>query len=93
MVKEKKYAKGSGARLVARVYETVYDVLHGKVQRRFKRLPVLISYEYEKRRYEKAPDPDDLACIQMAEARHHPLGAQQIACQRETNRVGMMKQA
>ena len=44
-------------------FETFYDEPRNVVERRSKRVPVLINYTVEKKRYEKVPDSTDLAII------------------------------
>lgn len=65
---ERKHAKKYGAQLVEDVYETVHDPILNTSYRRIKRIPVLISYNFQGRRYEKKPDQLDLLTIKKAEA-------------------------
>jgi len=64
---ERKYAKKYGAQLVDKMYETVHDSLLGTTLRRVKRLPVLVSYDFQSKRFEKCPDSEDLLNIKEAE--------------------------
>ncbi|MBC7239218.1 MAG: DNA methylase, partial [Chloroflexi bacterium] len=54
-------------RRLERAWETVYDRALGRTIRRAKQVPVLINYSVGKRRYEKAPDADDLALLRRIE--------------------------
>ena len=56
--------KQSGALRVERAWETTYDHSLGQVRRRAKQVPVLINYSVGRKRYERPPDAEDLACIQ-----------------------------
>lgn len=63
LTKEKKFAKKNNSSMVERVYESLHDSALNQVVQRIKRLPVLISYEYNKRRYEKPLDLLDIEII------------------------------
>jgi len=54
-------------RSLERAWETVYDRALSRAVRRAKQIPVLINYSVGRRRYEKAPDADDLALIRRIE--------------------------
>jgi len=54
-------------RQLERAQETVYDRALGQSIQRAKQVPVLISYTVGGRRYEKAPDADDLVLIRRIE--------------------------
>ncbi len=54
-------------RTLDRAWETVYDRALKKPIRRAKQVPVLINYSVGKKRYEKAPDAEDLALIRRIE--------------------------
>jgi len=59
--------KKSGAQRVERAWKTVYDRSLGRTIRRSKQVPVLVNYSIGKKRYEKAPDADDLTLIRRIE--------------------------
>jgi transcription elongation factor Elf1 len=59
--------RDSGAQRVERAWEAVYDHALERTIRRAKQVPVLINYSVGKKRYEKAPDAEDLALIQKIE--------------------------
>ena len=65
---EKQFVKKHSAHLVDPVFETVHDHQLGFQIRRIKRVPVLVSYDFDGRRYEKVPDDDDLIRIDQAES-------------------------
>lgn len=67
LVKERKYVKKYNAQLVAPVLESVHDLQLGMTVRRIKRVPVLVSYDLDGKRYEKAPSSEDLDHIRSAE--------------------------
>jgi 16S rRNA G966 N2-methylase RsmD len=67
LTKTVKGAKKRGSSLVETVHETVFDQGVGRGVKRVKRVPMLISYEYQGKRFEKYPDEDDIAAIQDAE--------------------------
>ena len=50
-------------RRLQRAWETVYDRALRQTIRRARQVPVLINYSVGKRRYEKAPDAEDLALV------------------------------
>lgn len=54
-------------RTLDRAWETVYDRALRQGVRRARQVPVLINYSVGKRRYEKTPDPEDLALLQRIE--------------------------
>ncbi len=68
----KSLRKSSGAQRVERAWETVYDRSLGRTIRRSKQVPVLVNYSIGKKRYEKAPDADDLTLIRRIEGSDIP---------------------
>jgi len=54
-------------RSLERAWETVFDRALNRPLRRARQVPVLINYSVGKKRYEKAPDADDLALIRRIE--------------------------
>jgi adenine-specific DNA methylase len=69
LTKEVKGASGKGATVVERLIETYFDDVLGRTAQRLKRVPVLLSYDVGRIRYEKSPDDDDLARINRAESK------------------------
>jgi hypothetical protein len=65
--KESKYEKKHSATQVQRCSESWYDPILGKTVSRQKRVPVLISYEYNGSRFEKWPDEADLDVIAQSD--------------------------
>ncbi|MFC1805398.1 DNA methyltransferase [Planctomycetota bacterium] len=55
-----------------RISATKFDKAAGKTIKQGKRVPVLINYSVGKRRYEKAPDHDDLEQLATIEASEQP---------------------
>jgi len=53
--------------MLDRAWVTGYDTSLSQVVRSAKRVPVLINYSLGKQRYEKAPDPEDLAVLDKIE--------------------------
>ncbi len=64
--------KGSGALRAERAFETRYDRALGRTVRMAKQAPVLINYSVGKKRYEKRPDPADLALLAKIEQAEIP---------------------
>lgn len=68
LVKERKFTKKHNGHLVLPVKEIVQDLQLEQQIERVKRVPVLVSYEVDRTRYEKAPSAEDLAQIRQAES-------------------------
>jgi DNA modification methylase/predicted RNA-binding Zn-ribbon protein involved in translation (DUF1610 family) len=54
-------------RMVTRAFETFYDVHNGILTKRVKRVPVLINYTFNGRKYEKKPDSEDITLLETIE--------------------------
>lgn len=57
----------SNATRAERVWETIFDTHLGRNVRRAKQIPVLVSYNVEKKRYEKKPDNSDFVLLEKIE--------------------------
>ena len=69
----KRPSKGSGSLRVERVMDTVYDRALGETIRQARQVPVMINYSVGKKRYEKAPDNEDLILIKSIEEKDFPI--------------------
>jgi DNA modification methylase len=68
LCKEPKFTKKGSAQLIERAMETWFDPLLGAPVPRQKKAPVLISYEYQRKRYEKYPSKEDIHNISSSDS-------------------------
>ncbi|MBE3143356.1 MAG: DNA methylase, partial [Planctomycetes bacterium] len=64
--------KDSGAQIVQRVMDTIFDRALGETLRQPRQAPVLINYSVGKKRHEKRPDEEDFALIRQIEETEIP---------------------